>query len=98
MPKLFPTNMYASSDERAMIAPFVAVPRPRQVSVKPLKLIVEVPVYIGFVAGAIYFVMSVWGPKSQQSSLYEKLFCICRGDLLPCSECRGIRSRPKAAG
>jgi len=59
-----------------MLAPFEALPRPRQVSVKLADVVVAVGLYGVVNAFVIFCVLSSW-PKFQQSSLSVKAFsCI----------------------
>ena len=73
---LFPETIHTSAEERAIVAPFEKLACPRQVSLKLAELIFEVAAYSAFGGFSIYFVTSVWHPKSQQSSLYVKAFSV----------------------
>lgn len=54
-----------------MLAPFEALPRPRQVSVKVTDLLMAVGLYIAL-GVTVYFVLSSW--RNSQQSLHVKIF------------------------
>lgn len=93
MLKLFPEVGLVTAEERAMLAQFEGLPRPRQVSVKLVDLLIAVGLFIAANAFVMYCVLSSW-PTSHRPSL---IFLCGWGFLMICipvvSAVRTIRDR-----